>query len=374
MKFLIGPDSFKGSIKASDFCRIANQVIKKYWPSDEIISLPLADGGEGTLEALVDASNGRYIEVDVIGPLFNKIPAKYGLIDHDRIAIIEMAAASGLTLIDHDLRNPMNTTTYGTGQLIMDAIRRGIKHIIVAIGGSATNDGGIGMLQALGYQCLDKNNHEIIASGGHLIDLHKIIPTQLDLSDLLIEVACDVNNPLCGRNGASYVYGKQKGATDNMIVELDKGLKHFSALVKQCLNIDILNQAGAGAAGGLGGGLMIIGGQLQSGFKIISNLTHLRDLLASDVDYVITGEGEINHQSLNGKLPIELAKLAKEYQVPTLLFVGSSHIELKDLRKFGIISVISILSRPIDLDEALDLGEVFLEEALINSLSLLHEK
>ncbi|MBI9011402.1 MAG: glycerate kinase [Clostridiales bacterium] len=377
MKILIGPDSLKDSVSASQVCHIATELIATYWPEDELITVPLADGGEGTVEALVEGAQGRFISLEVTGPLGNAVHARYGLIYNDEVAVIEMAEASGLPLVSKHLRNPMKTTTYGTGELILDAIDKGCKKIIIGIGGSATNDAGIGMMQALGYKCLDKNDNEVPYGGDGLLKLHKILPPTKDRSALYkavtFQVACDVKNPLYGENGAAYVYSAQKGADSQMIKHLDQGLMNFSECVKRSFDIDISTLSGGGAAGGLGASLFAsLDGELLPGFEIINQLLGLEDHLKKDLDLVITSEGQLNHQSFNGKLPIELAKLAKTYNTPTIVLVGSTELSLDDLKETGIIGVFPILSGPMTLSESMANGDQLIRQTLHNILSLLH--
>lgn len=374
MKILIGPDSLKGSVTAHEFCQIAKEVILKHWPEDQVITLPLADGGEGTVQALVEGQKGRYIDLQVKGPLFEEIKARYGLIENGRVAIIEMAAASGLPLVPTQTRNPMLTTTYGTGQMILDAIRRGVKEIIIGIGGSATNDGGLGMLQAMGYQCLDKNGQDVLGTGQGLLKLHTIIPTDLDLSNVKIKVACDVNNPLYGEDGAAYVYGPQKGADPQMIKTLDQGLKNFARIAQETFHMDLNQVPGSGAAGGLGAGLMILGGHLEAGFEIIRQVLCLDDILSTGIDWVITGEGQMNQQSLNGKLPVELAKLAKSYDIKTIALVGARDLSSEDLKETGILAVFPILNKPMSLEESMQEGKDLMKETILQIMNLIHSQ
>jgi len=377
MKILIGPDSLKDSVSASQFCHIASELITTYWPEDELITVPLADGGEGTVEALVEGTQGRFITLDVIGPLGISVKARYGLIHNDDVAVIEMAEASGLQLVPEPLRNPMKTTTFGTGELILDAISKGCKRIIIGIGGSATNDAGIGMMQALGYKCLDANENDVAFGGEGLLKLHTIIPpneTQIALyQNIDIQVACDVSNPLFGPNGAAYIYSEQKGADPKMIKQLDQGLRNYSDCVKKSLNIDISTLPGGGAAGGLGASLFAsLNGELSQGFDIIRQVVGLDDYFKEPLDLVITAEGQLNHQSLNGKLPIELAKLANTFNIPTIALVGSTELSLDDLKETGIIGTFSIVNGPMTLSESMDNGEQLIKQTLHNVLSLLH--
>lgn len=373
MKILVAPDSFKDSITSYEFCNLFEKVINKNWPEDNIVKIPLADGGEGTVDSLVHLTNGKFIKKLVKGPLGNEIIAKYGIIQKN-VAVIEMASASGLQLIDKSKRNPMYTTTYGTGQLILDSINKGCKKIIIGIGGSATNDGGLGIMQALGYRCLDQNNEEIKYGGKGLLELKKIIkPKNIDFENIEFQVACDVNNPLYGENGAAFTYASQKGASTKEIKKLDQGLKNLSEIFKRDLNKNIANLKGAGAAGGLGAGLAAgLNAKLQSGFKIIKNQINLDKKIDKSIDLIITGEGELNKQSLNGKLPIEVAKLGNKKDINTILIVGKKSLSLKEVKKFGIIGIFSIIDKPTTLKYSINNTEKLLKEKILNIFSLIH--
>ncbi len=374
MKILVGPDSFKDSLSASEFCKVAKQTIQSYWPDDTVITIPLADGGEGTVDALVEGTSGEFIELPVIGPLGETIIGRYGMIQNGHTAVIEMAAASGLPLVPISKRNPMKTTTYGTGQLIMDAISKGAKKVIVGIGGSATNDAGLGMMQALGFKCLDSDGNDIPYGGEGLKKLASIAPP-MDTSyeSIDIQVACDVNNPLFGRNGAAYIYAKQKGADEVMIVELDNALKNFSTVVSNALGKSIDTLPGGGAAGGLGAGLYAaLGARLMPGFEIIRETVGLDAMLKDDIDLVITAEGQMNHQSMNGKLPVELAKLAQKNGIRTIVLVGSRDIDISELDNTGIIGVFPIADGPMTLGESMANSKKLVKDSLIHILSLVH--
>ena len=374
MRILVGPDSLKDSVSAKEFCDIAKEVVANNWPGDQVVTMPLADGGEGTVEALVDGSGGEMIVIEATGPLGETVSAHYGLIDDGKVAVIEMAAASGLPLVPVEKRNPMLTTTYGTGELMVDALRRGVKKIIIGIGGSATSDAGLGMLMALGFQCLDSEGEAVSQGGQGLLELTQIVaPEENPFEGIDLQVACDVNNPLYGKKGAAYVYGPQKGADEAMVEVLDQGLRNFSKVVADSLNIHIGDLPGGGAAGGLGASLhACLGGSLKPGFEIIREQVKLDDILKEGVDLVITAEGQMNHQSLSGKLPVELAKLAKHYGSKTIAFVGARDIELAEVRDFGIIGVVPIANKPMTLEASMANGKILIREALENTLSILH--
>ena len=376
MKILVGPDSFKDSVSAKEFCDIARDIIETNWPEDVVYTMPLADGGEGTVEALVDGNNGEMITIEATGPLGTTISATYGLIEAGTVAVIEMASASGLPLVPVEKRNPMVTTTFGTGDLIADALRRGVKKMIVGIGGSATSDAGLGMLMALGFKCLDTHG-EIVSLGGEgLLELDSIErPESNPFKDIEVLVACDVDNPLYGEQGAAYVYGPQKGADEAMVKVLDQGLRNFADVVYRSLNIHIASLPGGGAAGGLGAALhACLDGKLKPGFEIVREQVGLDDIFKMGIDLVITAEGQMNHQSLRGKLPVELAKLAKSYGSRTIAFVGARDLKLDEVKDFGIVGVVPIANKPMTLEASMANGKELIREALENTLSIVHSQ
>lgn len=356
MKILLAPDSFKESLTAEEFCDIAEEGILAIMPEAKVKKMPLADGGEGTVEALISGGRGKKVEVEVFNPIMKKIKAVYGYLEESKLAIIEMAAASGLPLLEIDSRNPMETTTFGTGQLILDALDKGCKKIVLGIGGSATNDCGLGMLEALGAKFYNSNNEKVSSNGRGLSELHRIDISALDrrLKKTIITVLCDVDNPLYGSNGAAYVYAPQKGANEEMVEQLEIGLKNFSTVIKREFGTDVSRLPGAGAAGGLGAMIFgVLNADLRPGFEIINELLSLEKLISdSSFDLIITGEGEINSQTLSGKLPIKIAELGKKYNVPTIVIVGSIGDISEEVYKTGITSVFSIINRPMSLKEA----------------------
>jgi glycerate kinase len=354
MNILICPDSFKNSLDAIEVAKAIEVGIKRTNEEYIIEKIPLADGGEGSLDVLMNNAKGRYQKVTVKDPLFREIEASYGIIEET--AVIEMARAAGLDLLKTDERNPILTSTYGVGELIKHALGQGIRKFIITIGGSATNDCGIGVAKALGVKFLDKSGKSIEPTGKGLASLHKIDNSTIDKRILSseIKVMCDVNNPLYGENGAAYVYAKQKGANDEMIKVLDDNLRHFSQIVEKTYKKDISEVPGSGAAGGLGAGLMVfLKGTLVSGFSTISDILSLEGYIKSS-DLIITGEGKIDSQSLNGKVVIEVSKIAKKYQKPVIAFVGSYEGDLSSFHALGLTSVFSILHSPINLEDALD--------------------
>ena len=368
MKIVIAPDSFKESLTALEVAEAIEAGLKKVLPDAEYVKVPMADGGEGTVQSLVDATEGRLISAEVCAPLGNKVKAEFGLSGDGRTAIIEMAAASGLHLVPPEARNPLRTTSYGTGELILAALDEGVEKIIVGIGGSATNDGGAGMLQALGALLLDANNQPIGAGGGCLQDLAAIDLSGLDkrLAGVEIVVACDVDNPMCGEKGASAVFGPQKGATPEMVQALDSGLQHFAAIAARDLGLDIQSPAGAGAAGGMGGGVLLLpDARLQAGVQIVMEAVKLAEKV-QDADLVITGEGRMDAQSVHGKTPIGVAHTAKAFGKPVIAIVGCLREDYEVVYAQGIDAVFPIIRQLGSLEEILQHGRDNLVSAAQN--------
>ncbi|EES49793.1 glycerate kinase [Clostridium botulinum] len=368
MKFVLAPDSFKESMTSKEACEAMERGIKKVIPNAECIKVPMADGGEGTVEALVESTNGEIHEVEVLNPFGQKVNACFGILGNKTTAVIEMATASGIQLIKREERNPLITTTYGTGELIKAALDKGIKHIIIGIGGSATNDGGAGMIQALGGKLLDSNGSEISFGGGALNKLENIDLSSLDsrLKDTTIEVACDVTNPLIGEKGASAIFGPQKGATLEMVKELDNNLAHYADVIKRCLGKDIAYAEGAGAAGGLGAALLaFLDGKLKRGIDLVIKHTDLSEKVKG-ADFLFTGEGSIDSQTIFGKTPIGVAKVAKKENVQTIAFAGRVGKGVENLYPEGIDAIFGILTGVTDIDEALALGKENLERCTEN--------
>lgn len=355
MKIVAAIDSFKGSMSSLEVADAFELGARKVFSNLEVVKLSLADGGEGTVESLVDGGNGDIITLKVKNPLMREIESFYGIIKNKNLAVVEMAAASGLPLLSKEERNPMKTSTFGTGELIKDALKKGCREFIVGIGGSATNDGGIGMLSALGYKFLDRSGKILDPIGENLINIETI-----DTSDVMPElkessflVACDVDNPLYGERGAAEVYSRQKGATEEMVTELDNGLKHFSEIVMKQFNIEIGNYPGAGAAGGLGGGFLgFLNAQLKPGIDIIIETIGLEEQI-KDADLVITGEGRIDFQSIMGKTPVGVGKLAKKYNIPVIAIAGCLADNADLVHDHGIDAIFSIINHPLDLEDAL---------------------
>ncbi|MCY6372237.1 glycerate kinase [Clostridium ganghwense] len=352
-KIIISPDSFKGTMSSIEVCSIIEQGIKNIFPDTEVIKIPIADGGEGTVDAFLTAIGGEKIKVKVKNPLFEEVEAFYGVLPDKETAVIEMAAASGLTLVE-DRKNPLVATTYGTGQLILDALDRGCLKIIVGIGGSATNDGGIGMAAALGVRFLDEENKEVDLNGGGLENLERIDISGIDkrIKNCTIVAACDVDNPLFGPSGAAYIFGPQKGADERMVKMLDENLKNFAGIVGRDLGVDVQNIPGSGAAGGLGAGLVAFAGaKLQPGIKIVLDVVKYDEII-SNADLVITGEGKIDGQSLRGKVPVGIAEKASKYDIPVIAIVGAVGDEAEKVYERGITSIFSTNLQPIPFEEA----------------------
>ena len=359
MKFVLAPDSFKESMTAKKAALAMEKGVKAVFPNAECVIVPMADGGEGTVESLVSMTNGEIIKTEVIGPLGEKVIAEYGLLGEGQTAVIEMASASGLELIKPKERNPLLTTTYGTGQLIKHALDKGVRRFLIGIGGSATNDGGAGMLQALGVSFKDQAGNELPFGGGALQQLHSIDLSGLDerIKMVHIDVACDVTNPLIGDNGASAIFGPQKGATPEMVRVLDQNLAHFADVIKKQLGEDIAHLEGAGAAGGLGAGLLaFLNAQLKKGIDLVIEYTGLEEQVRG-ADYVFTGEGSIDGQTLFGKTPYGVAAIAEKYSVPVIAFAGRIGDGVESLYDNGFTAIIGILKGVTTLEKALECGE-----------------
>lgn len=340
---LLAFDSFKGSLTSREVANAFEEGLRTVAPDCEVRKICLADGGEGTVEALVTTLHGQWVEMEVFDPLMRPICARYGLVDNGQTAVIEMAEASGLTLLSETERNPLKTSTYGTGQLIANALARGCRKLLIGIGGSATNDAGIGMLNALGFRFLDADGNVLNGCGESLekiasIDSSHILP---ELESVEITVACDVTNPFCGPQGAAYVFAPQKGANATMVERLDKGMFHFAEAIKQYNKVDVTHIPGAGAAGGLGGAFSaLLSASLCPGVEMVLNAIHFEEFL-KDCDLVVTGEGRIDHQTLMGKAPFGILKAATRRGIPVVAIGGS--VELcPELSQSGFSSILSI--------------------------------
>lgn len=355
MKIVIAPDSYKESLSALDVATAIERGFKEIFPDAEYVKLPVADGGEGTVEAMVAATHGRIVNVNVTGPLGKPVAGFYGISGDEQSAFIEMAAASGLELVPAAQRDPLITTSWGTGELIRHALDAGVKHIIIGLGGSATNDGGAGMVQALGATLLNAQGNELGHGGGELASLARIDVSKLDprLKTCRIEVACDVTNPLTGEQGASAIFGPQKGATGETIALLDNALHHYARIIQRDLDVDVLTLAGGGAAGGMGAGLYAFcGAELRRGIEIVTDALHLAEHVA-DADLVITGEGRIDSQTVHGKVPVGVAKVAKGYNKPVIGIAGSLTADVGIVHEHGLDAVFSVIYSICSLDDAL---------------------
>ena len=373
MKFVIAPDKFKGSLTGFEFCDAVAEGLQMVFKDAEIINKPLADGGDGTMEVAKYYINGEKITITLSDPLFRPINASYLYSEETKIAYIEMAEASGLKLLGDDERNCMITTTSGTGELIYDALDKGAKEIILGIGGSATNDGGMGMANALGYQFLDEHGKELVPIGQNLSKVKSIDDSNkhVRLKEVKIKVACDVTNPFYGLNGAAYIYAAQKGASENEIIVLNNGLHNLAEVIKSNYNIDLQKINGAGAAGGVGGGaLTFLDGELISGINLIKELADF-DTTIDGADWIITGEGQLDEQTLSGKTIDGVITSAKIKNIPVAALCGSVSISVNQQNKFGLTYVSSIVRGISTLQEAMNNSHENLVNATYNFASLL---
>lgn len=359
--FLLAPDSFKESMTAKEVCEAMEIGIKRAIPDAEFIHVPMADGGEGTVQSLVDATGGTLIQKEVTGPLGTPVMAQYGILGDGRTGVIEMASASGIHHVSKETKNPLITTTYGTGELIRACIEQGITDIILGIGGSATNDGGTGMAAALGYKFLDKEGNELSLGGGFLGDLETIDTSNVipELKNIKILVASDVTNPLCGERGASAVFGPQKGATPEMVQILDNNLRHYAKIVKEQFGVDMVDVPGAGGAGGLGGGLLAFTtSTMKKGIEIVIEYTNLKEKL-QDVDYCFTGEGGIDFQTKFGKAPYGVAQAAKNVNndIKVIALAGYIGQDVESLYEEGFDAIFGIVPGAADIETLLAQGK-----------------
>lgn len=355
MRVVVAIDSFKGSMSSLEAGEAISIGIKKAHKDAEVEIRPLADGGEGTVEALSIGMGGRLVNVDVTGPVGRKVSAVYGIVDSSKTAIIEMSQAAGITLVSGNEKNPLYTTTFGVGELIKDAINKGCRHFVVGIGGSATNDCGIGMLQALGYEFLDKEGNQVGFGASGVRDIVSIRDENVikELSECYFRVACDVNNPLCGDLGCSAIYGPQKGATKEMVADMDGWLKNYSKIVKEKYPDADSEYPGTGAAGGLGYAFFnFTNSKLESGIKIVLDETKLEEYV-KDADIVVTGEGRLDHQTVMGKAPVGVANIAKKYNKKVIAFSGSVTEDAGVCNEHGIDAFFPILRRIVTLEEAM---------------------
>lgn len=358
MKILFASDSFKGTLTSETIITLLTKAARNIFPECDTVGIPVADGGEGTIDALISVLRGTIREVEVKGPLMERVLSRYGLLEGNK-AIIEMAAASGLPMVPDEKRDPRLTTSYGTGELIKDALDRGCRDITVAIGGSATNDGGIGAMRALGVKFYDKDRQELLGSGSDLrrvrdIDvsgLHRAVPLAH------FTLMCDVNNPLTGADGATYTFGEQKGGTQEILDELERGMIHYAAVIKEKTGVDVNKIPGSGAAGGLGAAFCIfLHAEMKSGIERVLDLIHFDELL-EDVDLVVTGEGRIDWQSSFGKVASGIGRRCKRSGIPVIVIAGGMGDKADTIFDYGIDSIITTINSAMALDEAFDRAE-----------------
>lgn len=372
--FVLAPDSFKESMSAPKVCEVMERGIRKVSLDAQVIQVPMADGGEGTVDALIMSNGGTRIEVEVSGPIpTEKVTTYFGVLADKKTAVIEMAKANGIDRLVKQKRNPLLTSTYGTGEMIKAALDQGVEKIIIGLGGSVTNDGGAGMAQALGVRLLDGEGDELAAGGGALAKLAKIDESMIDprIKKTEIILASDVVNPLTGPIGASIVFGPQKGATPTMVKELESNLLHYAKIIQRDLTIDIQKVPGAGAAGGLGAGLLAFtGAKIRSGVELVIEFTQLEKKIAK-ADYVFTGEGGIDFQTKFGKTPYGVAQIAKKYNKPVFACAGFIGNQVDVLYDEGITAIFGILAKASSIEEALQAGEDNLERTVENIVRVL---
>lgn len=372
MRIVVAPDSFKGSLSAWEAAEAMAEGIRRVWPEAETVLIPMADGGEGTTEALVRATGGTMHETIVTGPLGEPVKAAFGILGDGETGVIEMAGAAGLYLVPEDRRDPRITTTFGVGELILAALDAGCRRLVVGIGGSATNDGGVGMAQALGARFTNAAGREIGWGGGSLKDLEHIDLSGLDprLTGVEIRVACDVDNPLCGPRGAAAVYGPQKGATPEMVAELDANLAHLAEVIKKDLGLSVAEIPGAGAAGGLGAGLIaFLGASLMPGVEMVIQAVNLGERVRG-ADLVLTGEGKIDAQTAFGKTPAGVARVAKAAGLPVIAVAGGIGDDVEPVYSCGIDALFPLTPYPLSLNEAMRRGRELLALAAERALRL----
>ncbi|MBJ8325316.1 glycerate kinase [Streptococcus pacificus] len=381
MKIVFASDSFKGSLSSEKISELLETVTPQIFPNAEMVSLPVADGGEGTMSILVKALKGSYKKVITEDPLGEPVTACYGLLPK-HTAIIEMASASGLPLVKEEKRNPLLTSSYGTGLLIRDALDEGVEHILIALGGSATNDGGMGAMTALGIHFLDKNGQRLKGSGEELAKVYAIDVSNAHsrLKNVQFTILSDVTNPLLGKNGATYTFSKQKGATDSMMQSLETGMTEFSYLVERSVGRQLVNKEGSGAAGGLAFSLMaFVKANVASGIETILDILGF-DTKIKGADFIITGEGQLDRQSAFGKVISGVAKRAKKQDIPVFAIVGSLQDHYETIYDCGVSSIITTVNRPMSLDEALENSEFLYQDAAYRLLTairtgmIIHQK
>jgi len=371
MNIVLAPDKFKGSLTGLEFCNAVAQGLKKVLPDAEIIKLPLADGGDGTIEVVNYYLNGRTIELKVNNPFFKPVKASYLFSDPSKIAFIEMAEASGVKILTPSELDVKNATTLGTGELILNAIEKGVRTIILGIGGSATNDCGIGMATALGYRFLDENNKEVIPVGKHLSEIVSIDDSKVHpkLKEVKFKIACDVSNPLYGKNGAAFVYARQKGATDSEIEMLNRGLQSFSKVIDNHFEINCQEIKGAGAAGGMGiASFCFLNGKLEPGINFIKELAEFDNKIVG-ADLIITGEGKLDSQTFSGKTIKGVVDSANKNKIPVAVFCGSNDLNEYELNQFGINFVDSVINRAENFQDAMNNSYDYLREMTVDFIN-----
>lgn len=370
MRILLAPDKFKGSLTASEVCNAMAEGIRLAHPSAQIVAVPMADGGEGTAEVLTQATHGNWHTTTVQNPLGQPVRAGYGISGDGQTAFVEMAQASGLRLLKPAEYNPFRASTFGVGELINKAIAQGVKHLVLGIGGSATNDAGTGMATALGWRFLDKKGRDVPPGGGNLYQIETILPP-VSRWQGRVEVACDVTNPLTGPQGTTYVYAPQKGAGSDDLPVLDAGMKHWAAVVQAQFGFDFTNIAGAGAAGGLGAGaLLFLNGHLTEGVNLVIEHTQLASKMAG-ADLVLTGEGRIDEQTLQGKLIAGVARLANEQGIPVVALCGSLELDSNELTTLGLTSAFAITPGPVTLENAIARASDYVKHTTCQVMRLL---
>ncbi|MCA0152146.1 glycerate kinase [Winogradskyella vincentii] len=372
MRIVLAPDKYKGSISGMEFCDIVEPIIHKHVEA-EVIRLPLADGGDGTIEVIDFYLSGETIKIQVNDPLFRPVEATYLFSDSSKVAFIEMAEASGLKLLKPEDQNCMNTSTYGTGELVLDALSKGAQHIILGIGGSATNDCGIGMATALGYQFFDEIDNQIKPIGRNLKEVKRIDASQVDkrLANVKIQIACDVKNPLYGLQGAAHIYGKQKGASPSEIDHLDNGLREFSTVLDDFFHLSTQEIEGAGAAGGMGAGTVaFLNGELISGIELIMQIANFKTNVKG-ADWILTGEGRLDEQTLSGKALSGVIKVAKKQNIKVASFCGSTALDPIEINEMGINYSSTIMEKANSLEDALKNTKLYLGQLTEDFISSL---
>ncbi|MEM6685884.1 MAG: glycerate kinase [Bacteroidota bacterium] len=376
MKIVLAPDKFKGALTGNEFCDAATEAIQHVIPSAEIVRLPLADGGDGTIEILTDHLQGELINITVSDPLFRPIEASYLWLEAKKTAFIEMAEASGMKLLETKDQNCRKTTTFGTGEMILKALEKGAETIILGIGGSATNDCGIGMATALGYDFLDRNRQIITPIGENLSQIHHIETSNVHpkLATTNFQIACDVTNPLYGEHGAAHVYGPQKGASKSDVQLLDQGLRNIADIIEKQFNIDLQNIEGSGAAGGMGAGTTVfLKGKLTSGIELVKNLLDF-DQHIQNADWIITGEGKLDNQTFSGKTITGVIESAQKQNIPVAVFCGATDLSIAEQEALGVSYVNAITKGASSLEHAMKHSYENLKYAVYNFIKALQSK